>query len=88
MKRAILPLLRAAPRARTAASAAYAVSVDDPSDARPAPKQPPMSRVAPTPPKETAPTMEEPALGKSSLLINDEAKVRRVHRYPNSRNVR
>jgi hypothetical protein len=73
MKRALLPILRAAPRVR---GAAYAVSTDDPSDARPPTKQPPMSRVAPTPPKETTPTMEEPALGKSNLLINDGAEVR------------
>jgi hypothetical protein len=34
-----------------------------------------MSRVAPTPPKDAPATMEEPPLGKSNLLINDEAKV-------------
>ena len=72
LRRAVLPVLRAVPRSR---GAAYAVSVDDPSDARPQPKQPPMSRVAPSPPQE-APTMEEPSLGKSNLLTNDEKTVR------------
>ena len=73
MKRAILPILRAASKGR--AASAYAVSTDEPSQARPPVKQPPMSRVAPTPPKERAETIEEPSLGKSNLLINDEAKV-------------
>jgi hypothetical protein len=52
----------------------YTVSVDEPSDARPADSPPPRARSAPTPVPDE-PTVEEPSLGKSDILLGTEEQV-------------
>jgi hypothetical protein len=52
----------------------YTVSVDEPSDARPADPPAPRARSAPTPVPDE-PTVEEPSLGKSDILLGTEEQV-------------